>query len=248
MIMPRPMSLKDKLVMAGVVVVGIGILAAGILSLSRSRSTDRGSPARGPRSARADAVDRPVRPQDARPMIAPDGRGGSISGTVVDARGSEAGEVEVSAYTFDGAARLAARVYTADDGLFLLSGLPPGLYSVEARKEGAGVAVRHRIFVEPDFVTPIFTLRLARGAKIDVRTTPGANVRIDGMHAKTDRTEYARTLREKVADGEGRATIDGLADGTYWAVISCDGFVTEAVKFFVRDGADATVERKLRKR
>lgn len=243
------MSLKDRFVLAGVIALGVGILAAGVHSLSRTRTSPPRSNPRGSRPGAAGAAETPRNPQDARTPIAADGRGGSISGSVVDAKGAEVGDAVVSAFTFDGAVRLAGRVWTGGDGLFLLSGLAPGLYTVEARKEGVGVAVQDRIFVEPDFVTPVFALRLAPGAKVEFRTTPRARIRLYAMQTMTERTSYSRTWEEKIADDEGRATFDGIPDGTYGANLSCEGFAIENVSAFpVRDGRGVTIEKKLRKR
>ena len=172
---------------------------------------------------------------------------GTIAGRVVDERGAPAGGVTVSAYPDrgNGTGRTVAR----DDGSFVLSGLSPGAYRVNASRgarslEGAGAeqlvtvttggTARTTIVVEAE-------REQIRGRGVGPDGDPLSDVFVEAehQHGDLDREPYFlfSGADAVVTGSDGRFTIEKLPRGTF-AVRAFRRVGGETVKKSVPTGAD----------
>lgn len=71
----------------------------------------------------------------------------------------------------------------ADDGMFVLGGLGPGLWNVSARADGHAPASREALQIEPEGLPEPLVLTLERGLEVTVRVTSAGGAPVEGAIA-----------------------------------------------------------------
>jgi hypothetical protein len=179
------------------------------------------------------------------------GRGSSIAGYVVDARGVAVPRYRLQVARFrpaEGAGVLArgGQVARVDDpaGRFELEGLKPGEYVLAVAADGWPAAESDPIALAAGEAARSIRIVLDDGARLSGRVVDGDGAPLPGAVVALDAVA-ARTRAGRVqTDDDGRYQLDGVPKGPFSIRVSADGFVGKVVAGIETLGADS-VERDI---
>jgi hypothetical protein len=157
--------------------------------------------------------------------------GASIGGTVHGEGGAPLAGVQVSANSGQGGA--SATATTGEDGIYSITGLPAGTYTVQFQASAANYVGQYYSGATSFAAATPVTLAAAQ-AKQELDATLTAGASISGTVQQAPGSEplggidvyaYANCSTGAVAttDSEGRYTVEGLAAGTYHVVFNPEG-------------------------
>lgn len=150
-------------------------------------------------------------------------RAGIVAGRVLDPEGlpAEGAEVQIA-----GSGLWPARVTTSGDGgRFVLSGVPPGIYEVRARREGLVADPRRGIEVDP--ASRVFlTFHLEEGARLTgIISDADTGEPVDGASIIAAAEALDVAPRAAVSGEDGRFVIAGLRGVPHRVSVTAPGYV-----------------------
>ncbi len=173
-------------------------------------------------------------------VTAPEGRLGSISGSVVLPDGSPASEAAVRVLSPPSRGEVIVRCDA--DGAFTLRRLPPGSYDVQAQLRGYAPALESAVSPGSD----VLRLELGEGLTLSgiVRTESGEEVPAFNVWLGFRRGPIAvvPARAEAFFDPEGRFAFQGLVPGAYQVVVNAFGHAPAALHNVALEERDAEVE------
>jgi protocatechuate 3,4-dioxygenase beta subunit len=182
------------------------------------------------------------------------GAGGSISGVVRDGDGNPID----GAYMFAGsdACCFSNYAYTAADGSYTIAGLTPGMYRVQAQKQGFAQEYYDNVFgyndatlvgVNEDATTPDIDFDLGTGGAIAGKITDQNGDPLFGASIYANRVDACCGSGYTNSADDGTYTMTGLVPGVYRVYVEAFGYPTrfydgtysyaDAAPVFVADAA-----------
>lgn len=157
------------------------------------------------------------------------GRGGVVTGRVMDGQGDPLAEVEVTWIESDRASwhgfgwnsEMFKTAPTSDaDGRFLVTAVRPGTGSLKLIHPRYRPARVDDVEVAEDRVTHLGDVVLADGGRIAGTVRDGKAVAVEGAVVEVLRSDGREDRRETETDAEGRFEVPGLPAGDYWVMVT----------------------------